>query len=377
MKILLTSVSIGSGHLRAAEAIAVAFRQRYPECCIKHIDTLDYLNPIYRRIYAGGYLMLVKHFPILLGKLYRQTATISFTSLPSSIRITADYLNAGKFIRLLNEYTPDIVVNTHFLAPEIIAMVKKRKRANLLQVTCITDYTAHSFWVNPYIDRLYVGAEVVKQELIQQNIPAEKIMVTGIPIHPQFQQKIEPRTARIHFGLEPNIPSILVLSGGFGIGNVSKLVTRIRATSFPQPIQWVIVAGKNERLRNQLMHGALSGNVPMKIIGYTNEMHMLLDAVDLVVTKAGGLSISEILAKGLPMLIVDPIPGQEEKNTAYIVQHHAGIAVKNISDIPHLLLDLLNNTTRRKELQQNAKLLAKPNAAFDIVNDIAELVASR
>jgi processive 1,2-diacylglycerol beta-glucosyltransferase len=370
MRILLASLSVGAGHSRAAEALSVAFQQLAPATELKHIDTLDYLNPAYRKIYSGGYLTLVKHFPKILGMMYKRTGKSTFTSPAAKIRISADHFNSRKFTRLLNEYKPDLVVNTHFLAPELVASLKIRKKTNIPQVTCITDFTAHSFWVNPYVDRLYVGAEIVKQELIKQNIPADRIRITGIPIHSLFSHKSNRIESQLHFGLEPGIISVLVLSGGMGIGNVAAMVKAIQGMTLKQPAQIIIVTGRNEKLKVQLEEIALSSRIPMHILGFTNEMHLLLDAVDIVVTKAGGMTISECLAKGLPMIIVDPIPGQEEKNTEYIVSKKAAIAVKKLNDLPRQLTQLINDTKLRKELQSNAISLAKPNAAIDIVKDI-------
>lgn len=370
MKILLASSSIGAGHNRAAEALSVAFKQIAPKCELKHIDTLDYLNPAYRKIYAGSYLTLVKHFPTLLGIMYKQTGKSSFTSPAAKIRIATDYFNSRKFARFLNEYNPDIVVNTHFLAPELIASLKKRKKTNIPQVTVITDYTAHSFWINPYVNRYYVGAEIVKQELVKQGIPQDRIRITGIPIHSLFIHKTNKTETRLHFGLEPEVLTILILSGGMGMGNSTKIVKEIQDKPVKQPVQYIVVAGKNTKLKNKLEQIAIGSQLLIHIIGYTHEMHLLLDAVDIVVTKAGGLTISECIAKGVPLLIVDPIPGQEEKNTEYAVSIKAAIAVKKITDLPQVLSNLLNDSKRQIELKRNAELLAKPNAAFDIVKDI-------
>lgn len=370
-KILLASLSVGVGHNRAAEALTVAFQQIAPKKCeLKHIDTLDYLNPAYRKIYAGGYLTLVKHFPRLLGIMYKRTGKSSFTSPAARIRISADHFNSRKFTRLLNEYKPDLLVNTHFLAPELVASLKIRKKTNIPQVTCITDFTAHSFWVNPYVDRFYVGADIVKRELIKQGIPQDLIRVTGIPIHSLFSHKTKRIETQLYFGLEPEMISILILSGGMGIGNVADLVKIMQDIPAKLPAQFIIVAGKNTKLKVQLEEAAIGSRIPMHILGFTNEMHLLLDAVDIVVTKAGGMTISECLAKGLPMLIVDPIPGQEEKNTEYIVSNKAAVAIKKIADLPHQLTRLINDAQLRKELQKNAISLAKPNAAIDIVKDI-------
>lgn len=376
MKILLASVSIGAGHNRAAEALSVAFQQLAPKIELKHIDTLDYLNPAYRKLYSGGYIALVKHFPKILGMMYKQSGKSTFTSPTARIRISADHFNSRKFTRLLNEYKPDIVVNTHFLAPELLASLKIRKKTNIPQVTCITDFTAHSFWINPYVDRFYVGAEIVKQELIKQKIPANRIRITGIPILSSFSHKSNRTETQLHFGLEPNTLSILMLSGGIGIGNITKMVDIIRAIPIKCPVQYIIVTGKNAKLKKQLEQIALGSQVPMHILGFTNEMHLLLDAVDMVVTKAGGMTISECLAKGVPMLIVDPIPGQEEKNTEYIVSHNAAVAANKLADMPQQLTYLINDTQLRKELKKNAISMAKPNAAIDIAKDILRTVSN-
>lgn len=370
MRILLASLSVGAGHSRAAEALSIAYQQLAPATELKHIDTLDYLNPAYRKIYSGGYLTLVKHFPKILGMMYKRTGKSTFTSPAAKIRISADHFNSRKFTRLLNEYKPDLIVNTHFLAPELVASLKIRKKTNIPQVTCITDFTAHSFWVNPYVDRFYVGAEIVKQELIKQKIPADRIRVTGIPIHSLFSHKSNRIETQLHFGLEPGTVSILILSGGMGIGNVAKLLTTIQKIKIKQPTQIIIVAGRNDKLKRQLEQMAIDSSIPMHILGFTNEMYLLLDAVDIVVTKAGGMTISECLAKGLPMIIVDPIPGQEEKNTEYIVSNKAAIAVKKLTDLPQQLIQLIDDPKLRKELQNNAISLGKPSAALDIVKDI-------
>ena len=373
-RILVLSASVGAGHLRAAEAVEVALRQIVPDATVRNVDVLEMTNRLFRRIYGKLYLDLVNLAPHALGYFYDLTDRPSRSGRNRSdrFRLVLEKLNLKTFTKFLRSEPRDLVINTHFLPAEIIASLRKRGKLSLPQVTVTTDFETHRLWVNQPCERYFTATEEGALYLRHWGVPAETIFVTGIPIHPVFSTPKDRVACLRKHGLAEDLPVILQLSGGFGVGPIEKLFAAILQVQ--KPVQLVTITGRNEALKKKLTALDTPSRHRVKVMGFTKEIDELMQAADLVVTKPGGLTTSEVLARGAVMVIVNPIPGQESRNSDYLLENGAAIKVNNSATLPYKIDHLLSDTSRLAQLRENVRRIAHPRAAFDVVQSALELI---
>jgi processive 1,2-diacylglycerol beta-glucosyltransferase len=365
-RILVLSASVGAGHLRAAEAVESAFRQMVPEATVKNLDVLTLTNVAFRRIYAKAYLDLVNKAPHVLGYFYdlMDQPSRSGRNRSDRLRLAVEKANLKSFIRFLEEESWDLIVNTHFLPAEIIASLRKQGRLTVPHVTATTDFETHRLWVNQPSDHYFTATEEGALYLESWGVPRADISVTGIPIHPVFSQPKGRAECLARQGLTGNRPVILQLSGGFGVGPIEKLYRGLLAVE--EPLEIMVVTGRNQAAKTQLEVIEVPARHRTKLYGFTDQIDELMAAADLVVSKPGGLTTSETLARGAAMVIVNPIPGQESRNSDYLLENGAAIKVNSIATLPYKITALVRNPERLAQLKANARRLGRPRAAFDV-----------
>jgi processive 1,2-diacylglycerol beta-glucosyltransferase len=375
-KVLILSASAGAGHLRAAEAVERACRELGAAREVRHVDTLTYTNKVFRHLYAKAYLELVNSAPTALGWLY------DYLDRPwqnERRRLALDRLNTRPFVKLLGEYRPDITICTHFLPAEIISWLKAKERFNAPQAIVVTDFDVHAMWLCHHYEQYFVALEETRVHLERLGVPAGKITVSGIPTDPVFARAKDKQAMRAKHGLRADGVNILLSAGGFGVGSSVEHVIEA-LTALKHPAQVVAVCGRNEELRARLSQRATAVNsdarVALKVLGYTTEMDELMAAADILLGKPGGLTTSEALARGLVLCVVNPIPGQEERNSDHLLEEGAALRCNNLPALAYKLDRLLDDPARFAAMQQNARRLARPRAAFDIVNKLLELQAA-
>jgi processive 1,2-diacylglycerol beta-glucosyltransferase len=363
--LLFLHATTGAGHARAAEALAAACTAL--ELPSRVIDTLDCTSKPFRRVYAKTYIDLVKKMPTLWGFLYDKYDTKHFDSKSQKFRLLLSKLNTRNFWRTINDIDPAAIVCTHFLPLELLSDLKRKEKFNLPLVAVVTDISPHSFWVFPHVDRYYVASANSQRELLQKGIPSERIQTTGIPIDPAFAASRPATKARAALGL-PEKPTVLLMSGGFGLGPVAAILRSF--ADHTTDCSLVVVAGKNAELKEQCEKIAATLSVDVRVFGFVNFIHDLLDAADFVVTKPGGLTLSEILAKGKPMMLVAPIPGQEQRNCEYLLERGAATRLYDFADAAYYIDQLLCDPARLRAMSLAAQHIAYPHAAFEIVRDV-------
>jgi processive 1,2-diacylglycerol beta-glucosyltransferase len=367
-RILVLSASAGAGHLRAAEAVEAACRQLYPEAEVSHVDVLTLTPAPFRRAYGKGYLDFVNRAPELMGILYDRTNRPPRRGTADAVRKALDRLNTRPLVEHVRAFAPDVICHTHFLPAEILAR-ERRKRRTAPNAVVVTDFEVHRFWLCPGVERYFVAREENAEHLEALGEPRGKIEVTGIPIHPVFARKTDPKALRAKHGIVPGRALVLVLCGGFGVGPVEEVVTRLVA-ALPLA-QVVVVAGRNEALQKRLQSVASSPLV--KILGFTREMHEWMAIADLAVTKPGGLTVSEALAMGLPLVLANPIPGQETRNATMLYEEGAAISGENPLTIGPRVGRLLEAPPRLKAMRRAARRLGHPRAAATIAEELGRL----
>jgi len=370
-KVLLLSASAGAGHIRAAEAIEKAFNQAKDAESreVRHIDVLNYTNKLFRHLYSKAYIDLVNKMPEVPGWFYDK---LDKPWKNERRRLALDKLNTRPFVKLLREYQPDLIVCTHFLPAEIVSWLKAKERLASRQVIIVTDFDVHAMWLVHHYERYFVALDEARVYLEVLGIPAEKIVVSGIPIDPVFAVKKDKQEMRAKHGLAPDRTTILLSAGGFGVGSVDALVHSL--LPLQHRAQVVAICGRNEELKQRLTKLAArakpDANVLLKPFGYTKEMDELMTASDLVLGKPGGLTTSEALAKGLVFVIVNPIPGQEERNSDHLLEGAVAIRCNNLPTLSYKLDRLLADPTRFKSMQTNSRRMGHPNAAKEIVEQL-------
>jgi processive 1,2-diacylglycerol beta-glucosyltransferase len=373
-RILVLSASVGAGHLRAAQAIELALREVAPAATVRNLDVLQWTNTAFQRLYGKFYLDLVNKAPHVLGYFYDllDRPSRSGKNRTDRVRLAIEKLNLRKFIRFLKEEPWDLVINTHFLPAAIIASLRRAGELTLPQVTATTDFETHRLWVNQPCEHYYTATAEGAQYLQHWGVPAEQTAVTGIPIHPVFAKPKDRAECLARHGLTGDRPIVLQLSGGFGVGPIAKLSSALLEVS--RPIELIAIAGRNEAVRTELEAIAPPPRHQVKVLGFTDQIDEWMAVADLVVSKPGGLTTSETLARGAAMAIVNPIPGQESRNSDYLLENGAAIKVNNLGTLAYKINSLLEDPARLAQLKANAARLARPRAAFDVVEHALKLI---
>jgi processive 1,2-diacylglycerol beta-glucosyltransferase len=370
--ILVLAASAGAGHLVAAQALACAFRAQAPHANVEVLDVLSICNPVFRRLYAGGYLGLVRYAPQAMGWLY-ELMDRPGGGLTNAVRVWAQNLNKLPIVRHVQRRRPRLIASTHYLPAEIVAQMRRTGLLDCPQVTVTTDYETHRIWVQEPTERYYTATEDGKTYLAKSGADSNRIRVAGIPVRPGFGGERPIAEARQRCALAADRPVVLLLCGGFGVGPIRELLAEL--IGLPPAVQLVVIAGRNEQLRRRLESQACVAGRPVRVVGFTDVMHEWMRSADLVVTKPGGLTVAECLACGVPLVIVNPIPGQETRNSDYLLEHGAAIKVNNARLLGPRVAALLGDPARLATLRAAAQRLARPAAARDIAADALGLLA--
>jgi processive 1,2-diacylglycerol beta-glucosyltransferase len=364
-RLLVLSVSAGAGHVRAAQAIEAAAKSASPAVDATHIDLLTLVPKEFRKLYGEQYIRLVEKLPQLWSYLYTKTDRPSTDSLIGKLKRAAEKLNTRKLNAEIARLAPDAILCTHFLPAELLSRQKAKGRALPPLWVQVTDFDVHALWIHPHIDRYCVANEEVAFRLADRGIPAKRISVTGIPVMPQFSAPLERAACARELGLSPDKFTVLMMAGGAGVGGLDELAERL--LRLPEELQLVALAGRNADLLERLR--ALARNHPGKLfpLGFTTTVERVMTAADLVVTKPGGLSVSECLAKRRPMLLVSPIPGQEERNADYLLESGAAIKAVDGATLAFKLARLMAEPARLAAMGAAAARIARPRAAAEVI----------
>jgi processive 1,2-diacylglycerol beta-glucosyltransferase len=371
-KVLILSASAGAGHMRAADAVERAFKLTNAASEVKHVDTLQYTNKLFRHLYSKAYIDLVNKSPELLGWFYDH---LDKPWKNERRRLALDKLNTRPFVKMIQEYRPDITVCTHFLPAEIISWLKAKQRVRFRQAIVVTDFDVHAMWLCHHYEQYFVAMDETREHLVRLGIPGAKVTTSGIPIDPVFAERKDPAEMRAKHGLKPDVTTLLVSAGGFGVGPVEHMLESL--AGMRHPAQIVALCGRNAELKSKLEAAAKrlppAHHVSIRPIGFTTEMDEYMSAADILLGKPGGLTTSEALAKGLVFVIVNPIPGQEERNSDHLLENGVAIRCNNLPVLAYKLDRLLDDPARFASMQDRARAMARPDAARDIVRKLEGL----
>jgi processive 1,2-diacylglycerol beta-glucosyltransferase len=366
MRILIATVTAGGGHLAAAAALEEAWRAAHPDDVVEKIDLLKLFSPLHRKIYSDGYVKLVESAPELWGMVFAKTDNPKL--LRSLKRIQRKFPSGSKhrFARFVRQFKPDVVLCTHYLPLETLTPLREKKGGIRPFVVCIvTDFEAHALWMESCVDLYCVAAEETKARLVARGADAKNVVATGIPIAAKFSSKPDAKVVRKQYGLRDDLPVLLVLSGGFGMGPVAEILAELDKAQ--GQFQTLVVTGRNEELRREL--AAHDRKHPTHVLGFSTNMHELMAIADLIITKPGGLTTSEALAMGKPLFILNPIPGQEAANSDFLLERGAAAKANRVEDLPYRIGQMLGSK-KLAEMAKVAKSLGRADAALCICREV-------
>ncbi|MCX6967559.1 MAG: glycosyltransferase [Verrucomicrobia bacterium] len=366
-RVLILSASAGSGHVRAAEALATSFRGQPGVEAVEHLDALDYTNKLFHDFYSKLYLKLVTAAPEVLGWAYKASDEPWKTD---AMRLRLDRLQARKLVRFIRRFQPDIVICTHFMPTGIIAHLIEKEVIQTHLSVVLTDMDMHAMWLSRTFHRYFVALEETKAHLLALGLPEERITVSGIPVDPVFAESVDRFAVRESLGLARDRFTLLFSAGAYGVSPAEFVVTRLQ--QLRHPVQTIVICGKNDDLRARVENLVGTDNPDFRVLGYTEQMHDLMKASDLFLGKPGGLTTAEALACGLPMAILSPIPGQEERNSDHLLEEGAAIKCNELTTIAYKIDALLDNPARLDSMRQRARELGRPHAAATVVRTLLE-----
>ncbi len=366
-KIIIFYASYGGGHLSAARSIKEYIENHYPNIETILVDCMEYVNKVVNKVTTKAYEEMAKKVPNTWGKVYWDSQKGPLAQISTA----SNKLLSFKLNKLLEEFKPGLIISTHPFSSQMCGYLKKLGKLNAKVATIMTDYAPHDQWLvfNEYINYYFVSHEEMKKQLHDKGIPNEKIFATGIPLSNKFLLKYDKQKILESFGLSPDKKTVLFFGGGeFGLGKNQTLRIFKSFVESTNNIQIVAISGKNLKMKENFENivTSLGKQNNVKILEYTNKVPELMSISDLVVTKPGGLTTTESLVSGLPIVVINPIPGQEEENANYLEKHKVAIWIKKDDNVEQILNDLFSNPEKMHEMKIRARLLAKKNSTKDI-----------
>jgi processive 1,2-diacylglycerol beta-glucosyltransferase len=395
--LLILSVSAGAGHVRAAEALRARAAEAYPDIQATHIDLMEWVPSVFRKVYAESFLYVVEKHPEIWGYLYgRSDKPPREYSKTEALRKALERLNTVRFMKLLKDLAPDQVICTHFLPAQLLSRKIRKGVFNLPVWVTVTDFDVHRLWIHEHMAGYFAASQEVAYRMADKGVDPGIIQVTGIPIMPAFAgtaggaapdgasvdgatplarpAPLDKAECARSLGLDPSRPVLALMAGGAGVGagtgGGGLEATAARLLALPGDFQLVALAGRNEKLLADLKTLAQAHPGRFFPMGFTRTIERLMKAADLAITKPGGLTASECLAMGLPMILVNPIPGQEERNADYLLENGAALKAYDGAGLEFRVRALLSDPTRLAALGAKARALGKPHAAGDILERV-------
>lgn len=367
-KILIFYGSYGGGHLSAAKAIGSYLEQKYEKDVeVQIVDCIEYISKYINKVSTEAYKELAKKAPWAWKKIYKQSQNGAL----SHISTTTNKLMSAKLNLLLQEFKPDLIVSTHPFSTQMCAYLKAKEKIDCKLATVLTDYHIHPQWLvlSQYVNYFFVSNETMKIDMIKEGISENKIYVTGIPVSDRFLQIYDSEEIHKEFGLDPQKPTVLFFAGGeFGLGRDTTFMVLKALIRLYKGLQVVAISGKNKKMNKKFsdLVAATKSESRIKILEYTDKVPELMSIAIGVITKPGGLTITECLVSKLPIVVINPIPGQEEENAEFLVNNNVAIWIKPEDKIARTLKYLSRNIEKLQSMSETADKLSKPNATEDI-----------
>lgn len=369
MNILLFYASYGSGHLSAATAIEQYIRENYPDAKTLKIDCVEYINKSINKISTSAYKSIILKTPVLWGQVYKLLKNDTILDITQF----SNRFMAKKIFTLFEDFEPDLVISCHPLGGQITSFLKSHKKTNCKLATVMTDFASHKQWLigKDYTDYFFVSNIEMKTSLISEGIYPNKIYVSGIPISPNFYKNYNKENIYKSLNIEKNKTNIIFFGGGsLGLSSSSNIQTILTSLlqATDESHQIIIISGKNQKLYNDFQKTINNTyhKSQIKLIDFTTELPELLPITSFVITKPGGLTITECISTNVPIILINPIPGQEKENAQYIADNKMGIWIKTNKPTSEYFQEIFNDTKLIEEIKENQKKYSHINSTKNI-----------
>ena len=333
------------------------------------MDVFEYINPVLKGIVSKGYLMSTKSLPKVYGKTYRKAEKRETDTKESRVIKITSGIMAKKLEKFIENYRPNAIICTHVFAAMLVSAVKNKIDQNTKTVGIVTDFTIHPYWEETSLDYYITATDLLINQAVKKGISESSVIDTGIPIDPKFSKRVSKEDARKALGIE-HLRTVLVMSGSMGYGKIAGMIKKLDEVQ--ADFQIISVCGHNERLKNQIDKLKLSHKIYN--FGYSDKVDVFMDAADCITTKPGGLTTSEALAKGLPIIMANPIPGHEDRNVEFLLNNGAAIKISNSYPVDEAVYQLFANEKRLDELRKMVEKLGKPDSSKDFTEFILKII---
>lgn len=367
-KTLIFYVTENSGHFIAAQSIEKALKKIHNDIGIYSLDCFNYTNPVLSKIIYSSYSSLLKTKPEVWDYLYDNPKVVK--KLQKFKELVHKY-NSTKLENLIKDYNPDVIVSTQAFPCGLVSEYKSSKKKDIPLVAVLTDYYPHSFWLYQEVDRYVVASDEAKSRFIKEGVSKEKIENYGIPVAPEFYKNGSTDSLRSKFDLKEGVPIILIMGGSQGFGPLKKIILFLDNVELN--FQIVVTTGFNENLKKYLQRKKEKLNHRMKVCGYVKDVSNLMEISDILITKPGGLTTAEATAKKLPMVIFNPIPGQEKNNTNFLLQKEMALKANDPEEVGILVKELIINRGKYRQMKKTLKQHGTCNPSMKIAELILEL----
>ncbi len=361
MRVLILTLSFGSGHVRAARAVAQELARRAPGTDVRVCDALENCRLLFRAGYVWPYWLMVRYAPALWDRFFTaRVARMDQGTAPG----WAFRFGCPEVFDLVESFRPDTIIAAEVAACEMSVIARRRGLTQARIIGVVTDYEAEPVWVKPEVDAFVVADQEVRAQLIQWGAPAYRIMTSGIPVDAGFGVKHERGTTLTRYGIGDGIPLVLLMGGGMGPTRMDLVARRLLESGTPMNI--IALTGHDSRVRRRLARLHVAPPLSLRVLGWTDDVAALMQAASVLVTKPGGLTLAEAAQCALPVVVFDPIPGPERRNAARLAGAGAAVITDGVSETAAAVMSLLNDERARRAMSAGAQKLAPPHAAAEI-----------
>jgi len=370
LRVLVFSATFGAGHVRAAEALIEAIHELPGHAEVVHLDCWAVLSKNFNEVFKDFYIGMIKHTPKLWGKFYYGTSEISPDSAFQSL---LNKIGQNKYLEYINAFQPDLIICTYPTVAGVLADLRLKQLLNVPLVAVVTDYAVHSQWIHQGVDLYIIGSADMCSSFVSRGIDRHRIKVTGIPVSADFEHPLDRREILAELGLAFGCPTVLIMGGAYGVlGEMKNLCQTLADT--PIPCQVIVVCGRDKSLYKSLDEMVEKAHNPMRRFGFVRNVDELMAAADVIITKAGALTVTEALTKRLPIIVYKPIPGQEQENAMFVERIGAGISADTRTDLEAILFSLLKHPEKLEKMRIAAAQALPGHAAQRAVQAMLPLV---
>lgn len=372
MKTLILSISAGGGHNAAGEAISDYIHKEEPDSQVVIIDTLKYISPVLDKVFIGTYLNSLKIYPKAYNYIFSASNKNPDETFVAIVEKLEEMISA-RLLPLIRELKPDIILATHPFTAEMANLLRSKYHVTTPNLVIITDYGIHTMWVHPSIDYYVVAHDSMIPELVERGRKAEFTVPLGIPVRSSFNGDPGDRVKTLkRIGLDPDLMTVTLMGGSLALGRIKNILREL--DSIPRKFNIAVITANNEKLYDEAVEISLKSEKSIAVLKYCNFMNAMLHATDLLVTKPGGLTITEALISGTPMAIFSAIGGQEEQNNQFLIRNQAAIDIGNGADCAQIIENLLLDKDRLAAMSQRAISLSKPDSTRQIYLQMKKMI---